>query len=55
VLLLYHRLKSAVEWFEARYTFKSFKYEYYIFYPMFWVAYLFLEFIPSIVYREDFF
>ncbi len=54
VLLFYHHLKSAVEWFETRYTFKSFKYEYYVFYPMFWVAYLFLEFIPSIIYREDF-
>jgi len=54
ILLFYHRVKSAVTWFEERYTFKSFKYEYYVFYPMFWVAYVFLEFIPSMLYREDF-
>ena len=54
VLLFYHHLKTATEWFKSRYSFKSFYYEYRIFYPMLWVAYIFLEFIPSIVYREDF-
>jgi hypothetical protein len=54
VLLFYHHLKSATEWFKARYTYKSFMKEYKVFYPMLWVAYLFLEFVPSIVYREDF-
>ena len=54
VLLFYNHLKSATRWFQKRYTFKSFRYEYYVFYPMFWVAYLFLELIPSILYREDF-
>ncbi|QOR62544.1 hypothetical protein ACM66Z_03505 [Sulfurovum sp. ST-21] len=54
VLLFYHHLKSATQWFKERYTFNSFKYEYYIFYPMLWIAYLFLEFIPSILFREDF-
>ena len=53
VLLIYHGLKSAQEWFEKRYTFKSFNYEYKVFYPMLYVAYVFLEFIPSIIYRED--
>jgi len=54
VLLFYHHLKSATQWFKERYTFNSFKYEYCVFYPMLWVAYLFLEFIPSILFREDF-
>jgi len=54
VLLFYHHLKSATEWFKARYTYKTFTKEYKVFYPMLWVAYVFLEFIPSIVYREDF-
>jgi hypothetical protein len=54
VLLFYHHLKTATEWFESRYTFKSFYYEYHVFYPMLWVAYFFLEFVPSIIYREDF-
>ena len=54
ILLFYHHLKTATEWFESRYTFKSFYYEYRVFYPMLWVAYFFLEFVPSIIYREDF-
>jgi hypothetical protein len=54
VLLFYNGLKSAQEWFIKRYTFKSFKNEYYAFYPMLMVAYLFLELIPSIFYRESF-
>jgi len=53
-LLLYNGLKSAQEWFTERYTFKSFKNEYYAFYPMLFIAYLFLELIPSILYRESF-
>jgi len=54
VLLAYQHLKSAKEWFQKRYTYKTFKKEYRIFYPMLWIAYIFLEFIPSILYREDF-
>jgi len=54
VLLFYHHLKNTTEWFKKRYTYKSFKKEYKAFYPMLWVAYIFLEFIPSILYREDF-
>jgi hypothetical protein len=54
VLLFYNGLKSAQEWFVERYTFKSFKNEYYAFYPMLMVAYFFLEWIPSIFYRESF-
>ena len=54
VLLLYHGLKSAQKWFKERYTFKSFSYEYKVSYPMFYVTYIFLELIPSIVYRERF-
>jgi len=54
VLLFYHHLKSATEWFKKRYTYSTFQREYTIFYPMLWVAYIFLEFIPSLLYREDF-
>jgi len=53
-LLFYNGLKSAQEWFIERYTFKSFKNEYYAFYPMLFITYLFLELIPSILYRESF-
>ena len=54
VLLFYNGLKSAQAWFTERYTFKSFKNEYYAFYPMMMIAYFFLELIPSIFYRESF-
>ncbi|HEC45746.1 MAG TPA: hypothetical protein ENI25_02885 [Epsilonproteobacteria bacterium] len=54
VLLFYNHVKSAKEWFIARYTFKTFKNEYYAFYPMLVIAYVFLELIPSIFYRESF-
>ncbi|KYJ87451.1 hypothetical protein [Sulfurovum riftiae] len=54
VLLFYHHLKSATEWFKKRYTYRSFRREFKVFYPMLWVAYFFLEFIPSLLYREAF-
>ncbi|SFV51870.1 hypothetical protein MNB_SV-3-898 [hydrothermal vent metagenome] len=54
VLLVYHGLVSAQEWFKARYTFKSFSLEYKAFYPMLIIAYVFLEVIPSFFYRESF-
>ena len=54
VLLFYNHLKSAKEWFVERYTFKTFKNEYYAFYPMMGMLYILLEFIPSIFFREKF-
>ena len=54
VLLFYNGLKSAQVWFLERYTFTSFKNEYYAFYPMLFITYLFLELIPSFLYREHF-
>ena len=52
VLLFYNHVKSAKEWFIARYTFKTFKNEYYIFYPMLYMLYIVLEFVPSLFARE---
>jgi len=52
--LFYNGLKSAREWFTKRYTYKSFKIEFLAFYPMLWVASVFLEWIPSVLYRESF-
>ncbi len=54
VLLFYNNAKGSKQWFLERYTFKSFKNEYYIFYPMIIVTYIFLELLPSIFYRESF-
>jgi len=50
VLLFYNHVKSAKEWFIARYTFKTFKNEYYAFYPM--MGMLYILFSPSRVLKE---
>ena len=44
---------SAKEWFLSRYTFKTFKAEYYAFYPMLGFVYVLLEIVPSLVSRES--
>ncbi|MCB4752383.1 MAG: hypothetical protein LGB03_05920 [Sulfurovum sp.] len=52
LLLFYYGLASARKWFKKYYTFKMFQYEYYLFYPMLFITYLFLEIVPSLFYRE---
>jgi hypothetical protein len=52
VLLFYNGVVSAQKWFEERYTYKSFKNEYYAFYPMMFMLYILLEWIPHFFYRE---
>ncbi|HEO98230.1 MAG TPA: hypothetical protein ENO02_02910 [Epsilonproteobacteria bacterium] len=52
VLLFYNGVVSAQKWFEERYTYKSFKHEYYAFYPMMLMLYVLLEWIPHFFYRE---
>ncbi|MDD3592500.1 MAG: hypothetical protein PHO65_07660 [Sulfurovum sp.] len=52
VLLFYNGVESAKKWFEQRYTYKSFKNEYYAFYPMMLMLYVLLEWIPHFFYRE---
>ncbi len=54
LLLLYQGVKSAKEWFQIRYTLESFSLEYRLFYPLIPIALLFLEWIPSLLYREPF-
>ncbi len=44
--------KNAEEWFLHRYKFKNFQIEYYIFYPIFWLAYFFLEILPSVASKK---
>lgn len=51
-LLLAYGTKSALEWFENRYTYRNFRYEYTAFYPMIWIDYLLLEALPSLFLRE---
>lgn len=52
VLLFYNGVVSAREWFEQRYTYNTFKKEYYAFYPMMFLLYVLLEFIPHFFFRE---
>lgn len=52
VLLFYNGSKSAEEWFIARYKFKTFKMEYYAFYPLMGLLYVVLEFIPYLFFKE---
>lgn len=52
VLLFYNGVVSAQEWFERRYTFKTFKQEYIAFYPMMLLLYLLLEWVPHFFYKE---
>jgi len=51
-LLLQYGVKNAVVWFEKRYDYKSFTYEYYLFYPMLWLGYIFLEYLPNLLTGE---
>ncbi len=52
LLLFSQNVKSAMNWFKTRYNKKSFKYEYFWFYPLLWLFYFLLEVIPSIIYRD---
>jgi hypothetical protein len=53
VLLYDSGAVSAKEWFLSRYTFKTFKAEYYAFYPMIGFIYFLLEIVPSLLSRES--
>ena len=53
LLLFYNGSESAKEWFMARYDFKTFKLEYYAFYPMMYLLYVLLEFIPYLFSKEQ--
>ena len=52
VLLFYNGSQSAKEWFVSRYNFKTFKIEYFAFYPMMGMLYILLEFIPYLFSKE---
>jgi hypothetical protein len=53
-LLLHFEVKSAIGWFEARYSKKAFMIEYKVFYPMIIINLILLEWIPAILYQENF-
>jgi len=53
LLLVYHDVPSAIEWFQKRYDFQSFRMEYYAFYPMTILLYLLIELLPNIWHGES--
>ena len=52
LLLAHNGVKGAIEWFKRHYKPKTFSIEFKIFYPMIITMHLFLEIIPSIIYKE---
>lgn len=52
VLLFYNGSQSAKEWFVSRYDFKTFRMEYFAFYPLMGMLYILLEFIPYLFSKE---
>ncbi|RLA69170.1 MAG: hypothetical protein DRG09_06425 [Epsilonproteobacteria bacterium] len=52
VLLFHNGNTGAKEWFVTRYKFKTFKMEYYAFYPLMGLLYVMLEFIPHLFLKE---
>lgn len=48
LLLIDNSVEGAIVWFKDRYTFDSFKAEYYAFYPMIILVYILIEYIPTI-------
>ena len=52
LLLFYNGSESAKEWFVSRYDFKTFKMEYFSFYPVMGMLYILLEFIPYLFSKE---
>lgn len=52
VLLFHNGSTGAKEWFVTRYKFKTFKMEYYAFYPLMGLLYVMLEFIPHLFLKE---
>ena len=52
VLLFYNESESAKEWFVSRYDFKTFKMEYFAFYPLMAMLYILLEFILYLFSKE---
>ncbi len=52
VLLVDNEVLSAVEWFKKRYDFKSFRLEYYSFYPMIYLLYVLIELLPNMMHGE---
>lgn len=52
ILLFYNGSQSAKEWFVSRYDFKTFRMEYFAFYPLMGMLYILLEFIPYLFSKE---
>ncbi len=52
LLLVHNNTQTAMDWFKKYYTYKSFKREYYVFYPILWILYFLLDVMPHFFYRD---
>ncbi len=53
LLLVHAGSSSALKWFREHYTTRSFKTEYKAFYPMLWIVYFLLEYLPHRITGKD--
>jgi uncharacterized membrane protein YedE/YeeE len=53
LLLFDHDINTAKEWFQNRYTQKSFTIEFYAFYPLLGIIYILIEYLPAIIYKDS--
>lgn len=53
LLLFDHDIKTSKEWFQDRYTKKSFEIEFYVFYPLLGGIYILIEYLPALIYKDS--
>ncbi|MBN2767912.1 MAG: hypothetical protein JXQ68_02320 [Campylobacterales bacterium] len=53
LLLFDHNVKASKEWFQKRYTKKSFEIEFFAFCPLLTLAYILLEYLPALISKES--
>lgn len=53
LLLFDHDIKTSKDWFQSRYTKKSFEIEFYAFYPLLGALYILIEYLPALIYKDS--
>jgi len=53
ILLVNAGSEGALNWFREHYTFRAFEIEYRVFYPMLWIFYFLLEYLPDLLLRGN--
>ena len=52
LLLVHHRVPTAISWFQERYSYRAFSIEYWVFYPMLWLFFLLFERLPHLFHHD---